>query len=413
MQVYLKDILQMFFHRQSQLRTAALTVVTLILRQGLVHPVQCVPYLIAAGTDVEQQTRLKSDQQLTDIDNKYSGFIQMKALAGTKMSFDLQKLIHEGENEPIRGFRKDTSTSLLSHMYSVVRTSRQPRRSLLQALLRMFDDHKKSKLDLLLYVTDNLAYFPYSVQEEPLFIMHHIDTMLSVSGAHLLQAFKEIILPKTRDVKEGVETSTVDDDDDDATVESVIARIPEDNSTFAQHCHSAQKSLLLLLLKEHLKELFGLTDSKCHKYSPSAPSKAYDKTVSRKPGTTFQPEQVIDYVCYPNKERPVEELAKVYCEFKGLMIKLDPQEEDSDDSNGRDSPAVDLPPVLDAEGNVIVKPVVTPKPKVKQRKTPAKGRKTPPVSAKKGKPKPKKKRKKITLGDDSDVDEGDLDPDFK
>lgn len=38
---------------------------------------QCVPYLIAAGTDVEQQTRIKSDQQLTDIDNKYSGFIQV------------------------------------------------------------------------------------------------------------------------------------------------------------------------------------------------------------------------------------------------------------------------------------------------------------------------------------------------
>lgn len=38
---------------------------------------QCVPYLIAAGTDIEQQTRIKSDQQLTDIDNKYSGFIQV------------------------------------------------------------------------------------------------------------------------------------------------------------------------------------------------------------------------------------------------------------------------------------------------------------------------------------------------
>ena len=79
-------------------------------------------------------------------------------------------------------------------------------------------------------------------------------------------------------------------------------------------------------------------------------------------------------------------------------MKLDPQDEDSDDSTGRDSPAVDLPPVLDAEGNVIIKPTITPKPKVKQRKTPAKGRKTPPVSAKtKGKPKPKKKRKKISF----------------
>ena len=107
-------------------------------------------------------------------------------------------------------------------------------------------------------------------------------------------------MPKTRNVEEGVETpAAAEDDDDDSTVESIIgrvysyqlcmheykachslernlknknlvkfiakilylsARIPQDNSTFAQHCQSAQKSLLLLLLKEHLKELFGLTD---------------------------------------------------------------------------------------------------------------------------------------------------------
>lgn len=50
--------------------------------------------------------------------------------------------IFQGSDEPIRGYRKDTSSSLLSHMYTVVRTSRQPRRSILQSLLRMFDDHK-------------------------------------------------------------------------------------------------------------------------------------------------------------------------------------------------------------------------------------------------------------------------------
>jgi len=59
--------------------------------------------------------------------------------------------------------------------------------------------------------------------------------------------------------------------------------------------------------------------SKCHKYSPSAPSKAYDKMVSRKPGVIFNPEQVIDYVIKPGKERPNEELAKVYYDVSTIL----------------------------------------------------------------------------------------------
>lgn len=38
---------------------------------------QCVPYLIAIGTDEEQQMRVKSDQQLSEIDSKYSMFVQV------------------------------------------------------------------------------------------------------------------------------------------------------------------------------------------------------------------------------------------------------------------------------------------------------------------------------------------------
>lgn len=44
----------------------------------------------------------------------------------------------------------------------------------------------------MLYLADNLAYFPYTVQDEPLFIVHHIDLMISVTGTNLLQTFREV-----------------------------------------------------------------------------------------------------------------------------------------------------------------------------------------------------------------------------
>ena len=40
MQVYLKHVLEAFFTGKSQVRLEALNVIQLVLRQGLVHPVQ-------------------------------------------------------------------------------------------------------------------------------------------------------------------------------------------------------------------------------------------------------------------------------------------------------------------------------------------------------------------------------------
>lgn len=421
MQVYLKSVLESFLHPQPSVRMAALHVVNLILRQGLVHPVQCVPYLIAIGTDEEQQMKVKSDQQLSELANKYSMFVQMKALAGIKMSFELQRLIYKDKTTAIRGFKKEANHCVLGHLYSIIRTSRQPRRSLLQSMLRTFDDHKGAKLDLLLYIADNMAHFPYSVQAEPLFVIHHIDTILSVTGANVLQSFKEAMTPV---VKPAIENEGqvppvpgIEFEEEEENFESVLARIPPDPTIFEQRCVSSQACLLLLYLKQHLKEMYGFSDSKCHKYSPSEPTKTYDKTVSRKAGVFFNPEQVLRYVEEPDEVRSHERLVQDYLEFKTLMMMLDPSEEDSDDSGngGRESP-VGEGQMTDPEGNI-----KTPGAKPREKRAPkpkkvVKGRKMPPAGQSKAKTKPKGKRPKKKIAsvdlDQSLLEESDEEIDF-
>ena len=43
-----------------------------------------------------------------------------------------------------------------------------------------------------LYIVDNLAFFIYQTQDEPLFIIHQIDIIVSVTGSNLLQSFREV-----------------------------------------------------------------------------------------------------------------------------------------------------------------------------------------------------------------------------
>ncbi|XP_032707233.1 nipped-B-like protein isoform X1 [Lontra canadensis] len=358
MQLYLKQVLEAFFHTQSSVRHFALNVIALTLNQGLIHPVQCVPYLIAMGTDPEPAMRNKADQQLVEIDKKYAGFIHMKAVAGMKMSYQVQQAINTCLKDPVRGFRQDESSSALcSHLYSMIRGNRQHRRAFLISLLNLFDDTAKTEVNMLLYIADNLACFPYQTQEEPLFIMHHIDITLSVSGSNLLQSFKESMVKdkrKERKSSPGKENESSEseeevsrprksrkrvdsdsDSDSEDDINSVMKCLPENSAPLIEFANVSQGILLLLMLKQHLKNLCGFSDSKIQKYSPSESAKVYDKAINRKTGVHFHPKQTLDFLRSDMANSKITEdvkrsIVKQYLDFKLLMEHLDPDEEEEE-----------------------------------------------------------------------------------
>ncbi|VEL42900.1 unnamed protein product [Protopolystoma xenopodis] len=53
-------------------------------------------------------------------------------------------------------------------------------------------------LSQLVFVADNLAFFPYQCQEEPLFVVHHIDLMVSMAGSNVLQNVREALFPELK-----------------------------------------------------------------------------------------------------------------------------------------------------------------------------------------------------------------------
>ncbi|XP_063996992.1 nipped-B-like protein isoform X2 [Pogoniulus pusillus] len=365
MQLYLKQVLEAFFHTQSSVRHFALNVIALTLNQGLIHPVQCVPYLIAMGTDPEPSMRNKADQQLVEIDKKYAGFIHMKAVAGMKMSYQVQQAINTCPKDPVRGFRHDeSSNALCSHLYSMIRGNRQHRRAFLISLLNLFDDTAKTEVNMLLYIADNLACFPYQTQEEPLFIMHHIDITLSVSGSNLLQSFKESMVKDKKkerkpssdeetesDSKSGSESESEEetskprrlrkrvdsdsDSDEENDINAVMKCLPENSAPLIEFANVSQGILLLLMLKQHLKNLCGFSDSKIQKYSPSESAKVYDKAINRKTGVHFHPKQTLDFLRSNMANSKITEevkrsIVKQYLDFKLLMEHLDPDEEEED-----------------------------------------------------------------------------------
>lgn len=69
----------------------------------------------------------------------------MKAVAGMKMSYQVQQAIWSAKGTVIRGYRQDETTSALcAHLFSMVRSNRQHRRAFLISLLNLFDDSSVS-----------------------------------------------------------------------------------------------------------------------------------------------------------------------------------------------------------------------------------------------------------------------------
>ncbi|CAE1178724.1 SCC2 [Acanthosepion pharaonis] len=347
-QVYLKQILESFICSNSQVRGAALGVIHLVLRQGLIHPVQCVPYLITMGTESDSSVRVKADQQLQEIDKKYPGFIHMKALQGIKMSYRLQSIIQD-PSEPVRGLRNmdNSFQSLNAFLYTVLRGNRSHRRALLTSLLNLFDDSARVSLEELLYVADNLAFFPYQTQDEPLFIIHQIDIIVSVSGSNLLQSFKEGIFMKNTGNQNDVENERKEnfDDEEEEDIDILTEKLSENIEPLQEICRISQGCILLLVLKQHLKDLYGFTDTKIYRYSPTEAAKVYDKVLSRKFNVEFTPTSTIELLKKgPPKSDDQEarkKLVEEYLDFKHLMLSIDPPDDnDSDDnkSTGRASP---------------------------------------------------------------------------
>nr|XP_023029223.1 nipped-B-like protein [Leptinotarsa decemlineata] len=344
-QLYLKEIMQSYIHCNLQVRQPALRVIQLVLQQGLVHPVQIVPYLICMSTDCEKLVSHSADKQLLDIEKKYPGFIHAKSSLGIRLSYQLQKIL---QNDCIvRGSRVkeqgEYPSALNSYLYSILRSSRQQRRALILNILKQFDEQARTTLSYMLYLADNLAYFPYQVQDEPLFIVHHIDIMISVSGTNLLQSFREgLILSEGQnkildsDNSEAVNVvSALDEDDDDE--ETLVSRVPEDTSNLQACITAAQGCLLLLMLKQHIKDIYGLSDGKIQQYSPSEAAKVYEKAIQRRSNALFNPKATVQKLKEGNPPEYLDEegrrdIIRQYVDFKQLMLQLDPEDPDDEEN---------------------------------------------------------------------------------
>ncbi|XP_057824377.2 sister chromatid cohesion protein SCC2 isoform X1 [Cryptomeria japonica] len=344
-QLHWNNILNRCLDLIDQVRQSALKLVEIVLRQGLVHPITCVPYLIALEVDQQESNSKLAHRLLTHMNEKYPSFFESRLGDGLQLSF---QFIQSGAFSSIQApnsskgsanikIKHDGSTSAaakvgVSRIYKLIRSSRISRNKFLSSVIRKFDfgNWSYSPLPFLMYCAEVLASLPFTLPDEPLYLVYAINRIMQVRAGSLESDMKALIsnsplgalVKVTIETKEAekdkeggeeyniecietINNSSVDEDDTQGIPDVYIQKLKGD-------CYGAITLALLLKLKRHLKIVYSLNDARCQAFSPSEPIKS---------GEAFSKQNIP----FSIKETPIEvpktvsKMLAQYQEFKRLL----------------------------------------------------------------------------------------------
>jgi cohesin loading factor subunit SCC2 len=304
------SIQKVMLSKEKKLRMNAFSVTKLMLRQGLVHPMEHVSYLVALSTDPIQTIRESAQTQLTDLNTQFEGFVSQKAIEGVSKAFFFRRLMQANPTYNVRGIWPPkggeslvgTESAMLSHLYNMLHLKKNIRRAFLKGIVARFHD-KETEAAELCFLADNLAHLPYATNEAPLFVIYQISRHAAIQGTHIQSQFRMLL--RYDDV-----LSSAEEDDD---LEGVMARIGgEVSPDLAALATVAQSLSILLLCKQYLQRTMGYTEVRCEAYRPDESQKENDSKVRRQL-PTFAAAKLVDDLASPRG------VAEQFIRFRELM----------------------------------------------------------------------------------------------
>ncbi|KZW01563.1 hypothetical protein EXIGLDRAFT_738517 [Exidia glandulosa HHB12029] len=273
-QRYLPQILDAAVTKNVQVQNSAMDILTFTVKQGLAHPLQCLPTIIALETSPNVLLSTRANALHAVMHSKHASLVNMRYVECARKSFDYQVQICDG---PVSGLRTLPAPIALFHRwYSLMREKRTSRQDFLKAIVRVFDLDVSSAastqddIDFARYVAENMATLDYKTQEEVLTIIRHLTSVLSVSGTALV----ELISPSNL-----LRQLHSDGADGGMDVDAVPGRSTEELLSLARN---SVRMGVILLLKAHLKSLYSISEEKTMKWVPGKKSAVGDKPAVRR-----------------------------------------------------------------------------------------------------------------------------------
>ncbi|KDN44083.1 ARM repeat-containing protein [Tilletiaria anomala UBC 951] len=270
--------------------------------RGLSHPLQCLPALISLETSDDPRISAKALHMHSHLASKHGSILAVRYLDHARAAFDFQRSQHP-QYSALRGYRDpEDPRALLQHWYNLIRDRQQPRLDFIKGMVKAFDvdassDVKAMDVLFIRFLADNLATLEYKGQQEVLLAIHELKIILSVGGMQALFTAQRVVQEgqssatpaaspskRRRQVSEPKTPSTVAGSFDDSPGK-ISQGFAEDSETADDASQSSEPSIVgiprvclimatALALRNHLKWLYNMPESKCLKFVPGKKNSA-------------------------------------------------------------------------------------------------------------------------------------------
>ncbi|KAF7422876.1 Sister chromatid cohesion protein 2 [Pleurotus ostreatus] len=280
-QRYLSQILEAALSQNWQIQAAAIDILTFTIKQGLAHPLQSVPVIVALETSSNAALSNRASALHAILHSKHASLLNSRYVDSARASFVYQRKIASG---PIQGYRMEpTPTALLQRWYSLVKEKRASRQDFLRSLVKVFEGRPSEQctqddVDFTRFMAENFASLDYKTQEEVMTVIKTLTAILSTTGTQLL----EIISPShlLSQLKAPADPSNQPGSMNDVGT-------PDPPTMLATVIIG-----MVMLLKAYLKSLYGISEDKCNKFIIGKKSALGDKAAVRRHETPISWERL-------------------------------------------------------------------------------------------------------------------------
>lgn len=177
---------------------AAVELTGSVLRQGLVHPKECTPALVALMTCPDARIENVAKRELKTLAQKHESIVERAYMEGFRLAFKYQLEVIESED----GADSTTYSPKLANLYALTVASRKVKKKFLGNLLTAleFDPNKlqvsatPSHLTYARFVLQNLAYFDYVSIEDVHQVASGLEKIVGNIGATVVHQIETDIL---------------------------------------------------------------------------------------------------------------------------------------------------------------------------------------------------------------------------
>ncbi|KAF9119017.1 Sister chromatid cohesion protein 2, partial [Mortierella sp. 14UC] len=344
MQRYLDRILRCALVADETLQAAAIDVISHVTLQALVHPMLCMPAIVALETSDDVMVCSRVLRIHRDLHQKHASLIYARSLECIRTAYTYQASLR-GSKAGVHGYRlvaeTGQSVALLSHMYNLVSDKRQPRNALLSGLVKVLEvDLLSPEVEVdgnyARFVSENLAYLDYRTMEEVLLVIFYLNRIIAGSGMTLLHSLTEMSSRSRGSASDDDSGSKKSNGkapkrvkkNTSATVAKANSKSKKSNmdseeeplmSESGGEDHDGGREPVLpvrvmarasvaveaaILLKTCLKRVYDISESRCHQFQPSSHATHKEKPVLRPTGSMarinwqWSADQV-DVICDP------------------------------------------------------------------------------------------------------------------